>query len=635
MLFVALTFALHRTLEPFLGIRTTFGFFLLVTAVATWWGGSKVVLIGMAVGYLAEIWLFNPAGQTSGIFPLDMADFLVDSEYVLAGLIVLAVGSVRRTKDRTRQAHQNLEKILERMPVGVLIAKAPTGQLIYHNEQAGKICGPLFISRGCVNEYQSYRGLHPDGTLYEPQEWPVARTLISGELVTNEEVEFPREDGSRLILSISSAPIRDSANEIEAAVLSFYDITARREVEDQLQAILQNATAVIFLVTGDGYILRVNRHWEKMFHLQNEQVQGKSFAEIFPRESAEAFLANNQQVLARRAPMEFEETVTLPEDGLHTFQSIKAPLFDLAGNAWAIVGVATDITERQRMVSELKGAQEKLSRHAVELERKVAERTAHLEETIQSLEGVCYHIAHDLRAPLRSMQGFSSLLLATRSAALTEEEKDFVHRIGDSAIHMDGLIHDLLEYGQLSHAHLPCGWVELDGIVKLLLTHWLREIQAAEAKIEVRGPLPRVWANPKVLEQILANLLSNGLKYVAVGATPHIQIWAEEDDVECRIFVKDHGIGIEPGHYDKIFQVFERLHSSEQQYPGTGIGLAIVRKGVQRLGGRVWVCSVPGQGSCFGVALPKSEQQCALHHANFMDAPRSLAREMARMKDEG
>jgi PAS domain S-box-containing protein len=508
------------------------------------------------------------------------------------------------------------------MPVGVLIASAPTGQITYYNEQAEKICGSLFISRGSVNEYRSYLGLHPDGTRYEPHEWPVARTLTSGELVTDEEVEFPRQDGSRLILSINSAPIRDSADQIQAAVLSFYDITARRQVEDQLHAILQNANALIFLVTADGYVLRVNRHWEKLFHLQNEQVQGKSVSEIFSPEGADAFLDDNRQVITRRTPMEFEERITLPDDGLHIFRAIKAPLFDSAGHVWAIVGVATDITESKRLEGELRAAQDQLSHHAEELEREVAERTAHLEETIQSLEGVCYHIAHDLRAPLRSMHGFSSLLLATHAAALSEEEKDFVHRIADSAIHMDGLIHDLLEYGRLSHAPLPCGWLKLGDTIKALLTHWWGQIQAARARVEVRQPLPQVWANPQVLEQILANLLGNGLKYVAPGATPHVQIWAEEDEVETRIFVKDHGIGIEPGHQEKIFQVFERLHSSEQHYPGTGIGLAIVRKGVQRMGGRVWVCSSPGQGSCFGVALPKSEQQSVLHHANISQRSR-------------
>src|SRR5262249_43493606 len=146
----------------------------------------------------------------------------------------------------------------------------------------------------------------------------------------------------------------------------------------------------------------------------------------------------------------------------------------------------------------------------------------------------------------------------------------------------DVLILDLLNYGRIGHVSLPCGWEELETILGAVLAEFSEQLQTTGAQVEVLRPLPKVWCNGTLLKQVLANLLNNALKYVHAGVTPRIKVWAEDSETACSIFVQDNGIGIKPEHQERIFKVFERLHR-EEEYPGTGMGLAIVQKGVQRM----------------------------------------------------
>jgi signal transduction histidine kinase len=207
------------------------------------------------------------------------------------------------------------------------------------------------------------------------------------------------------------------------------------------------------------------------------------------------------------------------------------------------------------------------------------------------------------------MQGFSSLLLENYSPSLDEAGKDFLRRLAVSATRMDNLIQDLLEYGKLSHVSLPATWVKLDAALETVLASLAEEIALKNATITVQKNLPRIWANGALLEQILTHIVSNALKYVAPGIDPKVRIWEEEEEASCTILVQDNGIGIEPDQHERIFHIFQRLYN-ENYCPGTGMGLAIVQKGVQRLGGRVRVESAPGRGSCFSIALPKPLCQC-------------------------
>ena len=276
----------------------------------------------------------------------------------------------------------------------------------------------------------------------------------------------------------------------------------------------------------------------------------------------------------------------------------------------------------------LRESQESLRRYAAELEHRVAERTANLAQSIQSLEGVLYHVAHDLRAPLRGMASFTNILLEEYAPHLDERGRDYARRISHAAQRMDTLVQDLLAFGRLAHTAVPLSTINLEHEVNAALDRFSGAIHDCGAKVEVCSPLPAVKANAAVLNQVISNLLSNALKFVRPDARPRVRISAEEttsriesaaarsggtpsldvrlsalDGKFVRLWIEDNGIGIRPEYHERIFRMFERLHGVDS-YPGTGIGLAIVRKGIERMGGRVGVESASGAGSRFWVELP-------------------------------
>ncbi len=237
------------------------------------------------------------------------------------------------------------------------------------------------------------------------------------------------------------------------------------------------------------------------------------------------------------------------------------------------------------------------------LNGQLEKRIAQLTETNQALEAFTYSIAHDLRAPLRAMLGFSRALLEDYGANMDEAGQEFANRIVDSAKRMDDLIQDLLGYSRLSLEQIRLGPVKLEAALDEALKQCETQAREKEAEIRVETPLSDVWAHKGVLVQTLVNLVSNGLKFVASGVKPRLRIWTEANNGWVRLSVQDNGIGIASEHQQRIFRVFERLHGVEQ-FPGTGIGLANVSKAAERMGGRVGVESQPGQGSRFWVELP-------------------------------
>ena len=238
------------------------------------------------------------------------------------------------------------------------------------------------------------------------------------------------------------------------------------------------------------------------------------------------------------------------------------------------------------------------------LNDQLEQRVVELTQANRAMEAFAYTIAHDLRAPLRSMLGFSRALIEDYGGKIDAPGHEFANRIIHSAKRMDDLIQDLLSYTRLSREEIKLGPVKLDAVLDAVLKQCDPQVREKEADIRVETPLCDVWAHKGVLVQMLAHLVSNSLKFVAPGVKPSVRIWTEEGDGWVRLSIQDNGIGIASEHQQRIFRVFERLHSTEQ-YPGTGIGLANVSKAAERMGGRVGVESQPQQGSRFWVELPK------------------------------
>jgi signal transduction histidine kinase len=204
------------------------------------------------------------------------------------------------------------------------------------------------------------------------------------------------------------------------------------------------------------------------------------------------------------------------------------------------------------------------------------------------------------------LQGFAQILLEDYADQLDSVGQDFTRRILTSAQRMEALLRDLLSYSHLSRTELVLQRINLNSVVKEVLTQLEVQLKERQAVVTVEEPLLGLMGQHTILIQVVTNLLTNAIKFVARGEKPVVRIWTQKCGQWVRLWVEDQGIGIEPKHQKRIFQVFERLHGTEV-YPGTGIGLAIVRRGVERMGGQVGVESALGQGSRFWIELPAVE----------------------------
>lgn len=270
---------------------------------------------------------------------------------------------------------------------------------------------------------------------------------------------------------------------------------------------------------------------------------------------------------------------------------------------WAILG------NRLRYMLRASDAFQNLARNEAELARRVAKRTAELETANarleaanRELEAFAYSVSHDLRTPLRAINGFAALLSAKEMAALSPAGQDLLGRVVAAAAKMERLIDDMLAFSRVTRATLTNTDVNLHSLAKQVVEE-LRDINPA-AEVEI-GPLPVVRGDRAMLCQAFANLMNNALKYSAKTGKPRIEIGATSSAGEAVYFVRDNGVGFDMKYGDKMFKLFQRLHS-ESEFPGTGVGLVIVKHIIERHGGKVWAESVPGQGASFYFTLGRS-----------------------------
>jgi PAS domain S-box-containing protein len=356
----------------------------------------------------------------------------------------------------------------------------------------------------------------------------------------------------------------------------------RLERETKRNRFFTLAVDMLAIADFNGYILQLNPTWEKILGYSESELRAKSGIELVHPDDQLQMLAQMESLRAGKGTS-FEGRYRC-KDGSYRWLSWTAAPFS---SEKLIYIFARDITPR-------KEAEEKIQKLNMELQGRVSALT----EINKELEAFNYSISHDMRAPLRSMQGFARALLEDSDNKLSPASQDFAQRIVNSGRYMDNLLQDLLEYSRLSLMELKLSNVDLESILNEVLVHVENEIQNKKAEIVIERPLPTVLSHPTTLKQILSNLVSNALKFVEPGKTPQIKIWSEQIEGGIRVHVQDNGIGIASDYHEKVFGLFQRLHSTHT-YPGTGIGLAIVRKGMERMGGKVGVESTPGQGSRF------------------------------------
>ncbi len=504
----------------------------------------------------------------------------------------------KQAEKKLRESKERLSLTLESAGLGLWDQNFKTNKII-RNERWAEMLG--YELKDIESNIKCWKNLiHPDD-INQVEDVIKDHELGKTESIKIEHRMKTKTGDWKWILNWGKIIDRDKDGSPIRALGTHLDITGRKQAEEKLHRLskdreeifqaLGNATIII---DPEFNIVDVNRFTIEATGKSKDELMGKKCYEIFhgTKQPPQGCPAKQIITSAHYVPIEKE----MPALG-GTFLVSCTPVLNDQGNLMKVIHSVTNITGRKQ-------AEEELKKHRDHLEKLVKERTKQLKESNAGLEAFAYTVSHDLRAPLRAMYGLAQALNEDYANKLDAEGKEYAQRIVNSSEYMDTMIRDLLEYSRLSIIELELKPVQLEQSIKQSMKQIKLEIKQSNAEINIKTPLPEVIGHYSVINQILTNILSNTIKFVKSGVKPKVKIWAEEKNGWIYLYVKDNGIGIAPENQEKIFNVFERLHGIET-YPGTGIGLAIVKKGMERMGGKVDVESEIGKGSIFTIKLKK------------------------------
>jgi PAS domain S-box-containing protein len=520
-----------------------------------------------------------------------------------ASKIARDISEQQRAQERLRRSEERFRVTLASIGDGV-IATDTNGRVTFMNAVAEKLTGWCQQDTLGVPLEETFRILSEiDRT---PVENPVKRVLRDGNIVgLGNHTILVAKDGTERPIDDSAAPVRDTSGEIVGVVLVFRDAGQKRDAQMaamKLAAIVENSEEAIISKDLTGRITSWNRGAERIFGYTSTEALGQPVP-FTPEERHE----EERSVLERiksGEKVEHFESARIAKDGrkIDVLMSVSAVRNPSTGQIIGASKIMQDISARKKAERELAETRRQLEQHAQKLESEVAKRTQQLRETVAELEAFCYSLSHDMRAPVRAIQSYTEMVLAQDREKLASDSLEYLQKVVSAAERMDQLIQDVLAFTRLSRQEITLVPVNVDKLVRDIIAE-RPELQSARAEIRVESPLMQVRGHAASLTQCITNLLDNAVKFVPKGIKPQVCVRTEGRNGKVRLEVEDKGIGIAEDAQRRLFEMFQRIHTGEE-YEGTGIGLAIVRRAAERMGGSVGLHSEVGRGSQFWVELP-------------------------------
>ena len=414
-----------------------------------------------------------------------------------------------------------------------------------------------------------------------------------------------RPDGKMRWIHDHGVKLQDGNGQTFRIIGISEDITDRKLVEEELrqtraflESIIENIPNMIFVKDAEELrFLRFNRAGEKLLGYSREAMIGKNDYDFFPKSEADSFVMKDRQVLDGGVLVDIpEEPIQTRAHGLRYLHTKKLPILDKSGQPRYLLGISEDITSRKRTDEAVKAMNKALERKAGELA-----------DVNQELEAFAYSVSHDLRAPLRHIDGYINLLQKRAGPLLDGISLRYVATISKSAARMANLIDDLLAFSRMGRTGLNKTAVPINYLIKEIINDLKAETENRHIDWIVK-PLPDVFGDAALFRQAFFNLIENAVKYTRPRQQARIEIGCiQHDREEAVIAIGDNGVGFDMKYVDKLFGVFQRLHRAEE-FEGTGIGLANVARIIQRHGGRVWAVGEKDKGATFYVAIPLGER---------------------------
>jgi len=502
----------------------------------------------------------------------------------------------KRAEETLRESEEKYRAVIESSPVGIFIIK--DGLVQYVNPVMHEITG--YTEQDVIGKHF----LNFVAKKYQETEKDFYARRIKGEIFpTSYETGAIIKNGTEIPVELTVSIFTLLGEKAELVFVR--DITERKEAErillqnkQELDSIYNTVGDMVFQLQveeGDRFRFNnVNRTYENYTGLNASMVIGKLVSEIISEPLLSINIKKYHQAIKQKTIVRWEETSQFPA-GMLAYEASVAPVFDMEGNCTHIVGSFHDITERKMVEDRIKKLNE-------ELEDRVKTRTKQIEEVNKELEAFAYSVSHDLRAPLRAISGFTRILTEDYATKFDAEGQRVCGVIQDEAVRMGVLIDDLLSFSRLSRSSMQTSVINMKQLIQQVYSELIRQTKPKEIEF-ILNDLPEAEGDYNLLQQVWINLLSNAIKYTSKKEQPRIEVGYTTEASETIFYIKDNGAGFDMKYAGKLFGVFQRLHSQEE-FDGTGVGLAIVQRIIFRHNGRVWAEGIIDQGATFYFSLP-------------------------------